>query len=229
MIDVERPREAPPSLAAAKRYDGEDVLDALHVTFLGKCYLCETEVEVGTFEVDHRKPQGEPRFSHLAHAWENLYPACKQHGCNQRRGRHPEGDLVDPGQGVERRVAQRILGSVSPCLGKAANAGLVFGATDPADTAAESTAAELDRIHNAGDSRRPQASRALRMRIQEHLIGILPGILDYVRLATHPAPDRDDLESRRRWVSERVSRRAPYCMLVRSYLERIEPVRSLFD
>jgi hypothetical protein len=113
MIDVHRPAESPASLARGKSYKDKDVLEALHDAFLGKCYLCETEIEVGTFEVDHRKPRGDARFSHLEFTWMNLYPACKMHSCNQRgdgRVAQPFGfALTDPGVRLSRtRLLPRI-------------------------------------------------------------------------------------------------------------------------
>src|SRR5690606_24339379 len=75
MIDVERPAEAPASLAGGT-YSGTDVLEALHSTFQGKCYLCESPIELGTFQVDHRKPKGDERFDDLVCAWPNLFPTC---------------------------------------------------------------------------------------------------------------------------------------------------------
>jgi hypothetical protein len=67
------------------------------------------------------------------------------------------------------------------------------------------------------------------MRIFEHLVAILPQVYEYVRLAGHHEPDQPDLEARERWVKERVSRRAPYAMLVRSYFGHLPAVRALFD
>lgn len=227
MIDVQRPAEAPASLAEGKRYDGEDVLEALHVTFLGKCYLCETEIEVGTFEVDHRKPRRQ--FPHLTHAWANLFPTCNQHRCNQRRKAYPEGGLVNPGEGVETRIVQRITGTVSAYARRAERSEITFRAVDPPDTRAANTAAELDHIHNARDTTRPHAARALRMRIWERIVTITPDVYEYASLGADLGANAARLGELRDRVERLVSRRAPYSVLVRSYFAHIEAVRALFD
>lgn len=118
MIDVNRGSEPTPrSLMEGKHYDGLDVLEALHRVFLGKCYLCETCVEVGTFSIDHQKP----KHIHTAQefAWENLFPACNTHRCNERRTKnYPDDGLLDPSNGdrVEQRLLQRFEGAPSSDL-----------------------------------------------------------------------------------------------------------------
>jgi hypothetical protein len=226
MIDVQRPAEAPPTLAGGD-YSGIDVLEALHATFLGKCYLCESPVDLGTFQVDHRKPRSDERFAHLVYAWSNLFPTCNEHECNQRRERKfPDGGLLDPGEGVEVRLVQRLEGAVSMSLRKAATTDFVFRAVNPADVAAVNTAKELDRIHNATGSRAGLKAKALRMTIVGHLLAVVPHVqaLDTGR----PAP-RYTLAESEHIVAQAVSRRGPYTMLIRSYFAEIEAVRALFD
>ncbi len=172
MIDVTRREAAPASLAANDRYDGADVVEALHADFLGKCYLCETKVEPGTFTINHRKPQGPGQFPELRCAWTNLFPTCNTHNCNGRRQRlYPDGGLLDPGGGhrVEERIAQR-LEHPSAVLASA-DTRFVFEAIREDDTAAANTAEELARIH-AGTGSSPPAQRtagALRGTILAHV------------------------------------------------------------
>lgn len=230
MIDVVRPVEAPASLAAAKSYSGHDVRTALHATFLCKCYLCETPVELGTFTVDHRRPKGDPRFAGEKHAWTNLFPACSRFRCNERRERtYPDGGLLDPGDGVEQRVVQEIVRAVSLSLRQAGSSALVFRARGAGDVAAENTARELDRIHNGTDSTATDTASSLRSAIVEHVSAIAPDIHDYALLAASPEADVAVLAELRDRVGRLVSRRAPYSMLVRSYFASIAAVRALYD
>jgi hypothetical protein len=230
VIDVERPSRAPASLAEKKSYAGWDVLEALHAAFLEKCYLCETCVSVGTFQVDHRKPKGDARFEHLEHAWENLFPVCNEFGCNQRRTQtYPEGGMLSPGDGVERRVIQKIEGSVSPSLRKGGAVDFVFLAADPAEIAAVNTAQELDRIHNGTGSSAAHKAAALRLAILDHVVSVTGEIVQYLALAATPGADAGIIAERRRCVQRLVSRRAPYAMLVRSFFVEHGAVRALFD
>lgn len=228
MLDVKRADQAPASLAKKKSYKGKDVLQALYGAFLGKCYLCETPVEVGSFEVDHRKPKDDEQFPELAFEWTNLFPACAKHRCNQRRERSwPNGGLLDPSGGhqVEQRVLQRIEGVPSMSLREGGSVGFLFYAPDASDVAAANTAKELDRIHNG------QALQAavLRKAIAEHICTVATAVMDYVTTSSTPADDRGHVEELRARVQKLVSRSAPYTMLVRSYFERYEAVRALFD
>jgi hypothetical protein len=230
MIDVQRPAEAPASLAEKKSYAGTDVLEALYVTFLGKCYLCETCVVVGTLQVDHRKAKGDERFAHLEHAWENLFPVCGEFGCNQRRAKmYPEGGMLSPGDGVEHRVIQRLDGAVSPSLRKAGVTAFVFHPADPADVAATNTAAELDRIHNATGSSALAKADALQRAILDHVVSVTQEVFVYLALSDSPGADPAKLQQQRSRVQRYVSRRAPYAMLVRSVFARHDAVRALFD
>jgi len=226
MIDVTRAAEAPASLAANDRYDGEDVITTLHRDFLGKCYLCETSIQLGTFTIDHRKPQGERQFPELRCAWTNLFPTCNTHRCNERRKkRYPPGGLLDPGDGVEARLHQR-LERPSAVLASAA-ASLSFAAAQAGDVAAENTAAELDRIHNGTDASGParRTASALRGAILLHVELIAQKLRD---LQTEAA-DASDRALRIAELRVLFSRRAPYTMLVRSCLAGLPAARELFD
>lgn len=226
MIDVERPVEAPASLAGGS-YSGTDVLEALHATFLGKCYLCESPIELGTFQVDHRKPRSDERFTDLACAWSNLFPTCNEHEYNQRREKkYPDGGLLDPGEGVETRIIQRLEWAASTVLRKAGTTDFVFRAANAADAAAANTARELDRVHNATGSTAVLKASALRMKILAHVTAVTPHVH---ALVTRCPAERHTLEESAHLVEASVSRRAPYAMLVRSLFAHIAAVRSLFD
>lgn len=230
MIDVERPSEAPASLGEGKHYTGTDVLEALHRAFHGKCYLCETPVTLGTFEVDHRRPRADPRFAHLICRWDNLFPTCTTYACNQRRRKkYPDGGLLDPGQGVERRISQRIEGTVSISLRNTGAIAIVFRAADPADVAAVNTAEELDRIHNGTFSAAIPKADALQRAILEHVSSVSMEVYRFVSLSANAMVEPAVVDDQRRRVQALVSRRAPYAMLVRSVFASLDPVRALFD
>lgn len=226
MIDIERRAEAPASLAAKKRYDGADVVEALHEDFLGKCYLCETAIKPGTFTIDHRKPKGEGQFPELRGVWANLFPTCNTHRCNERRPkRYPEGGLLDPGGGhrLEERIAQR-LEHPSGVLASAETR-FVFEATNQADAPAVNTAEELQRLH-AGEGAYPPAQRtakALRWAILEQ-VSLIAGKL---RELSHA--EGAEREARTRELRTLFARRAPYMTLVRSCFVHLPTARALFD
>lgn len=227
MIDVDRPATAPESLAERRRYNADDVLAALHLTFLGKCYLCETPVEIGTFEVDHRRPKAQ--FERHTYAWENLFPACNTYRCNNRRPRkYPDGGLLDPGQGVETRVEQRIEGAPSISLRSGGSTELVFCPRDPLDLPARNTAIELDRIHNAPAGAAINSAKALRMKVLSHVLAVRDAVSAYLQRAADPTVSPVELDKHERYIRRLVSRRAPYSALVRSCVSHPD-IRKLFD
>ncbi len=228
MIDITRPVRAPESLATG-RYDGMDVVDALHVAFLGKCYLCETTLEPGTLDIDHRKPKAEDLFPELKCVWTNLFPTCKTHGCNGRRERkYPEGGLLDPsgGHDVEQRLHQSISSDVSGVL--KVDVHCSFKAIHEDDVAARNTATELDRIHHGtGSSERAQLSaQALRKAIEKRVMKVAMAVKEFVSLPLDANQRRETLQIELR---KHFSRRAPYTMLVRSYFGARKEIRDLFE
>ena len=206
MIDATRSKDAPPSLGAERGWRGDDVLTALHRDFLGKCYLTESPLQPGSFEVDHRHPQAAGGASH---DWPNLYPCAPGHNQRRRRG-WPDGGLLHPDgrDRVEERIDQRLDTSSKP-----GDVLCVFEACDPNDPAAVNTAAELDHIHNDGDS--PSKAHDLRgaMRVR---LELLLREQHTVRSARHLSPP-GDLQAERR-LRELVSRRSPFTALLRSKL-----------
>ena len=217
MIDVKRSRPAPPSLAEKKGWRGEDVLEALHGDFQGKCYLCESLVAgPGSFEVDHRRPRsaGGDKFD-----WDNLFPICPP--CNiRRRKKWPEGGLLDPAGGdeVERRLVQEIAGwdesnRVIPS----------FRAVALVEPASVNTADELDHIHN--DHSGPGAMKAadLRNAITLRHSRVMGAYLAYRNTSDPVQRVRSERELRRL-----VARTAPYTALMRSAIREDLP-ESFFD
>jgi len=218
MIDVDR-GPAPPSLASG-RYDGDDVIVALHRAFFGKCYLCERPLELGDLEVEHRIPQSER--PDLAADWANLYPSCDR--CNAQRSKTtPQGGYVSPGEGVETRLAQAATPSAN------FNTAIVcsFSATAAKDVAAANTAAELQRLHEV------ENSRGIRKRFKG--VDLLKSIAQhYVRELSHL--ERRVLDARTTGHSAheaeallraRLSRRPRFTMLMRSLVD--PSLEDLFD
>jgi 5-methylcytosine-specific restriction endonuclease McrA len=228
VIDVDRSPAPPASLAHRTSWADQDVLDALHRDFLGKCYLCESPVRPAEFEVDHRKPRA--KFDELIFEWTNLYPACDR--CNGRRPEYPnEGELLDPGEGVEQRVAQ----SVEVVVPHPVNLCCRFEATDDGDWPARNTARELRRLHD------PDTATTYRARKRTN--NLLRAIYDYYVRDVYPELRRvEGLRTRRergepvatadltraeRALRDLVSRRAPYTMLIRSLVG--PALADLFD
>lgn len=226
MIDVDRPVEVPQSLAAGKSYREFDVLEALHRAFRGKCYLCEAPVTLGAIEVDHRRPQGDKRFAHLRYDWNNLFPTCATHKCNQRRPGYPDGDLVSPGEGVEMRVVHEIDRHYSTCITTVGVTTFRFRSADPADAPAGNTAKELDHIHNDRSSIK---ALELRFAVLQHVGSLETGMHIYDHLCRDPKAEPAVVAKQKLWVQRWVSRDAPFTMLVRSYFAHVEAVRALFD
>ncbi|MBS4148801.1 HNH endonuclease [Pseudomonadota bacterium DY0742] len=101
MFNVVRPAEAPPSLAARKKYDDEDVYKAICTIFHSKCYLCETK-EPHDINVEHFRAH--LNDDNLKYDWNNLYFACSR--CNNIKGKI-YNDLLDccnPHQNVLRAI-----------------------------------------------------------------------------------------------------------------------------
>lgn len=230
MIDVKRSEVAPASLAEKKSYKSLDVLKALHRDFLGKCYLCETPVELGTFEVDHQRPRTD--FAALEFAWTNLFPTCNTHRCNQRRPKpKPPAPLLDPSNGdnVERRVHQRIPEPISRVLREdAERCRFSFTAASSGDVPAENTASELDHIHNGTGSRveTQETAITLREKIRSHVFIVAEAAREFDLLPFNETERRESLKNDLR---KYFSRRAPYTMLVRSYFKHRPELRELFD
>lgn len=223
MIDIQRRANPPTSLAKKKKYDGPDVLLALREDFLEKCYLCETPITKGTFTVDHRKPVRDKQWSpELEFEWTNLFPACNKYSCNGRRGNNtypPEG-LLSPGDGVEEHIEQTIVGTMSPNLRGGGEWAVVFRPSDPMNAPAKNTAIELDRIHNATDSRAIDKAESLRNAIRDHLLTVAVAAMQYMHEPTLVHRER---------IQRFLTRRAPYAALVRNYFAKVPSIVALFD
>ena len=204
MINAVRSADAPPSLAAGKKYNAPDVVDALRRDFLGKCYLCESPLSIRQHSVDHRRPRA--KFPELEFVWTNLFPSCRD--CNERRPAYPPEGLLDPTtDDVDARLSQTLRRDEGGTTDMP-----VFRPLEPGDACAAATARELHRLHNSGSVKAAELRAAINDRIDE----ILERLLEFQRHAgTTRGPVRAALEHPLRGD---FSRRSPFTALVRSRL-----------
>lgn len=81
--------ECPASLSTRTSWTGEDVLQALHEVFYGKCYLCETK-DIISLNVEHLSAhQGDVE---KMYDWNNLFYVCAR--CNNFK-RHHYNNLIN--------------------------------------------------------------------------------------------------------------------------------------
>lgn len=199
MIRVERRKEPPKSLANKKDWRAQDVLDALWEDFLGKCWLTETPLTRGGFQVDHFKPRndGGAHFD-----WENLFPVHPD--TNSRRKKQiPETGMINPCRDDVVRIAQE-WDDDHP----------MFYPTDPEDAKAAFTATELDKLHNDGSGK----ARDLLDAITRRVTATLAAALRY-----YTTEDPREKEASRYILARNLSRRGGFTALVRSKLISVYP------
>ena len=210
MIDCERTAQAPAGLDNPPgAYRSTDVVERLWLDFFHKCYLCETPIEKGGFEIDHRRPVGD---GGAVCAWSNLFPACGD--CNGRRPkRWPVGGLLDP-------TVDRVEGQLQQWLDDECYPHFI---PSNATVIAKNTADELVHIHC--DSRSAKAAD-LRATIERQLRRVLEKVVKWMDLRARVSNSADiaRIEDELRLL---VSRRSPYTMLIRSRVEMY--IGHLFD
>ncbi len=204
MINAVRSAEPPGSLAAGKRYNAPDVVEALLRDFRGKCYLCESPISARQHSVDHRHPQAS--FPELIFVWSNLFPSCRD--CNERRPAFPAEGLLDPTvDDVESSLAQSLQSDEAQTVEAP-----IFLARDATDARAVATARELHHIHNSSSVKAAE----LRAAINQHIDEILEHVLDLQsHVGTVRGPVRTAMEAPLR---DGFSRHAPFTALVRARL-----------
>lgn len=204
MIRVTRSQPAPDCLRLRNSHRCGEVCPRLHQDFLGKCYLCETPITVGTLEVDHRNGRSSLE---LEFDWNNLFPSC--HWCNGQRRRSYPSQLDPTRDEVEVRLIQWIDQSMCP----------LFAAALPDDVHAANTAAELTRLHNGAHPR----AADLRGAIVTHLARVSLRVMRY-RAPSSTANDRQQILAELRWM---LGPNAPYSALVSSSVRACDP--ALWD
>lgn len=139
MINIDRTTTPPPaSLSSQNEYRNDDVLDALYVLFLKKCYLTEQQFSFrNDMQIDHFIPH--QNQANLKFNWSNLYPAHQRANLIKSNSK-PEGGYLDPchpGDDVETDIIYSVeVGGamlVQPC--------------DASNVKAVNTAALLNKVH----------------------------------------------------------------------------------
>lgn len=107
MIRIKKSSQIPSSLLKdnCKKYDGEDVQEALNKDQFGKCYLCEQQTGKD-YQIEHFKAKADGIYSELKFSWENLFLACSY--CNARKS-NDYNNLLEPTLvNIEEVIEQRI-------------------------------------------------------------------------------------------------------------------------
>jgi uncharacterized protein (TIGR02646 family) len=71
-------------------YGHKDVKASLERLYYEKCYICECDVSLGSYDVEHYLPK--KNFSNLGYTWSNLHKACQK--CNLAKERK-EFEMLD--------------------------------------------------------------------------------------------------------------------------------------
>lgn len=219
MINNNRRSESPPSLLGKKTYRDSDVLEALFEDFNAKCYLCESPVEYGSFEVDHRWPTGDGGD---IYAWLNLFPICSN--CNIRRKKKwPEGGLMFPDgkDDVETRLSQELINIMLPTVVKGITP--QFHAISAGDISARNTSDELSRIYDSKSRKGADLISA----IDAYSRQVLKCLVDYQAKTNIGQTTDPEMELLKRQLQNMVSRKAPYTALIRSLVK--DYISDLFD
>jgi uncharacterized protein (TIGR02646 family) len=91
MIYVQKSQTIPVSLANYKSYDAQDVIEQLNVDFHGKCYICEQNESITTYNVEHFVPhRGD---ASLQYDWKNLFLSCGH--CNSVKTARKFDDILN--------------------------------------------------------------------------------------------------------------------------------------
>lgn len=202
--DQKLPKEdrtiAKPECSSSYRTD--DVLEALHQVFLGKCYLTEKVFEsVSEIEIDHFIPRSE-RPS-LKYAWSNLYASDHKANISKPKISPPGGYLnpCNPEDDVETQILYSLSMDDTPH----------FRALDPQNQKAINTASLLNRLH-----------KDLRKAIQDKHNAVLKMMAEWGAAQKTGDKQREfELEIA---LKEVLSRRSNFTMLIRSsYIVRRLP------
>jgi len=101
MINIERTEIAPDCLKKEIDYNCGDVLEKLEADFLGKCYMCETDLF--STNIEHFKPHKDNKK--LKFDWKNLFLAYDR--CNNIKLTNEILDCTNPEFDVEKRLVYK--------------------------------------------------------------------------------------------------------------------------
>lgn len=97
LTDVNRKQLESHTTVSQSVYAHNDVKRSLNLLYFNKCYICENDVSVERYNVEHFLPK--KHFPHLGYDWTNLHKACE--GCNLAKEKKEllikdeEGNIVD--------------------------------------------------------------------------------------------------------------------------------------
>lgn len=201
MFNVVRSEESPESLQTRRKYDGQDVYDALEEMFFGKCYLCETK-EPHDINVEHFD-------AHLGDSgkkldWNNLYFVCSR--CNNIKGAKYNNliDCCDECQDVFRAIKH-----LPPATPYAKSVQVVAMNDDDKTTETQEL---LDKIFNSEHTVNKKISGSfLRRKIFDQYNLLLSQISDYYSPVATPA----DQESAIDRMKVLINSSSPYSAFIR--------------
>lgn len=204
--------EAPRILTTSKAahpYTNRSVKKRLYADFFGKCYLCEGLL-LGSLSVEHLKPKED--FPEDENSWENLFPAHQN--CNSQRLKWTDKPYMKNGKPtrwpIEGMLNPRLHDVEARLQQYIDDDGALLFAPVSGDAMAANTAQELNHIH----SDRDPWGLALQLRVHRQLRRVEKRIRQLLR--AEALGDRKTVQRLRAELSEKLSRKAPYAMLVRS-------------
>ncbi|MEI7052142.1 HNH endonuclease [Pseudomonas koreensis] len=201
MFNAVRTIEAPASLAAKQRYDGDDVYIELCKIFFDKCYICETK-EPHDINVEHFHPhKGDV---HKKFDWGNLYLACSR--CNNIKLAEFDDilDCCDTEVNVFRAIRH-----VPPITPYAKTAQLLSMSADPK---VELSRQLLDRVYNSDHSVNKRVSGAFLRRKVFYQYNLL---LDQINSYYNPVSTNSERETSLERMQKLIHRSAPYSAFIR--------------
>lgn len=199
MFKVDRTYPGPASLERGGNYNGEDVIEALHACFFGKCYICETK-DLNEKHIEHFIPKARDR--NKITDWDNLYLACSR--CNSIKS-DKHNDILDC---CNETVWDRI--KLLPGYTLWANKVTIEPVNN--DTRTSNTVDLLEEVYNTKSTIQRKISAAkLRADITKTTDILLENIKEYFKLDM-PKSRKDELLERMKVM---ISRDAPYSSFCR--------------
>lgn len=201
MFNAVRTLEVPASLAAQRKYDGNDVYVALCSIFFDKCYICETK-EPHDINVEHFHPhEGDV---HKKFDWDNLYLACSR--CNNIK-LAGFNDILDCCNGEV--DVFRAIKHVPPATPYAKAVQLLSMSTDPK---VELSRQLLDRVYNSDHTVNKKISGAFLRRKVFDQYNLL---IDQINCYYSPVATAGERATSLERMQNLIHRSAPYSAFIR--------------
>ncbi len=186
-----------------KKYNTDEVYDALELLFKNKCFLCEQKRNSArNFDIDHFIPH--KKDDKLKFDWNNLFLCCRD--CNQYKGTL-ENILnpCDPNEDVEKLIEYYIV-PVDDIPH--------FYPSDPSNIKIVNTCNLLEKIHNGDNPNSVNKTASLRNVIKRRVDELKIAILNYHRYGKERKP-KEEYKALQK-IKEICSRKSSYTMLMRS-------------